>query len=121
MTDLPKEVAALRKAVNDLANRCGVEPAYRPADRIWRGGGQPEALAEWDVQYQEGGRGVRQLAVRAGWPDGIPGVFLVDYIGDMHALSVADTHRLIEALSAAVLHVNDEVTARRARKYSATP
>lgn len=111
MTNLPQEVAALRDAVDDLANRVALNPAYRAPDRTWIQPVDHEKFAEWDVQN-------RYLTVRAGHPDGVPGVFLVNHWGDMHALSLKETHHLIEALSAGVQHLTNDLTARRERRSS---
>lgn len=108
------EVARLRDAVDNLANRLGTTPAHVEPDRVWRGNGEKRLYAEWDVAFHPNIRGLRQLAVRAGWPDEIPGVFLVDETGDMFALGVRDAHRLIEALTAAVGHATDQLARQRA-------
>lgn len=110
----PAEVARLRDAVDNLAARVGASPAHVEPDRVWRGNCEPRLYAEWDVVFNPRIRGLRQLAVRAGWPDEVPGVFLVDEVGDMFALGVRDTHRLIEALTAAVAHVTDDLARQRA-------
>ena len=103
------EIAALRNAVEDLAHRVNAEPAYCAPDRLWTDSIGHEKFGEWDIQG-------RQLSVRAGKPDAIPGVFLVDRHGDMHALSIGDTYRLIEALSSAVGYVRDDLTERREKR-----
>ena len=105
------EIAGLRHAVEDLAHRVNTEPAYRAPDRLWVENISHEKFGEWDI------RG-RSLSVRAGKPDAIPSVFLVDQHGDMHALSIGDTYRLIEALSSAVGYVRDDLTERRAKRVT---
>lgn len=118
MTSLPQEVAALREAVNNLANRAELTPRYREPDAKWTDKPSQRQLPEWFVSrnLRDGSR--FEWRVRSGYDDGIAAVYLVDNYGDMHAMTVPEAHRLIEALSAAVLHVNDEVSARRARRSS---
>lgn len=110
MSELAQEIAALTEAVTALALKVRLEPGYCAADRLWKGSREEQPLAEWDVQKNK-------LRVRAGMPEGIPGVFLVNFMGDMHALSVADTQKLIEVLAAAVVHVtSDDVYMKRVHK-----
>lgn len=109
------EVARLRDAVDALVARVGAAPEHPMPDRVWRGHGETHLYSEWDVSYYEGGQwGRRQLAVRAGWPDGTPRVFLVDEVGDMYCLEIRDAHRLIAAVSAAITHALDDVARQRA-------
>lgn len=116
MTNLPDEVAALREAVDNLANRAALAPRYREPDAAWVDRPGNDRLAEWNVarSYHDDTR--FEWRVRAGHSEGLASVYLVDRYGDMHAMSVPDAYRLIEALNAAVLHLNDEVADRRARR-----
>lgn len=118
MTSLPKEVAALREAVDNLANRAELIPGYREPDAMWTDKPTTRQMPEWYVSrnLRDGSR--FEWRVRSGYDEGIASIYLVDNCGDMHAMTVPEAHRLIEALSAAVLHVNDEVSARRARRSS---
>lgn len=118
MTDLPAEVARLRDAVDDLANRAALTPAYREPDAKWTDKPSQRQMPEWFVSRNlcDGSR--FEWRVRSGYDEGIASVYLVDNYGDMHAMTVPEAHRLIEALSAAVLSVNDEVAVRRARRSS---
>jgi hypothetical protein len=118
VTELPQEIAALREAVDNLANRAALTPRYRDPDGSWVDRPSNDRLCEWNVAraYDDASR--FEWRVRSGYSDGLASVYLVDRYGDMHAMTVPDTHRLIEALTAAVLHVNDEVSARRARRSS---
>ena len=109
-----EEVARLREAVDTLAARVRANPAHLDHDRLWRGHGETHLYAEWDITHAPGVRGLRQLAVRAGWPDGTPRVFLVDEVGDMYCLNIGDAHRLIAALSAAVTYATDRLAKQRA-------
>lgn len=109
------EVARLRDAVDTLAARVGAAPAHVDPDRMWRGHGEPYLYAEWDIAFSPRARGLREMAVRAGWPGGgAPHVFLVDEVGDMYCLTIRDTHRLIEGLSAAVTFATDQLARQRA-------
>lgn len=119
MNDLPQELAALREAVDNLANRAALAPRYREPDGMWQDHGPgARRWPEWNVSraYDDASR--FEWRVRSGYSDDLASVFLVDRYGDMHAMSVPDAHRLIEALTAAVLTVNDEVAERRARRSS---
>jgi hypothetical protein len=109
------EIAALRHAVENLAHRVNAEPAYRAPDRRWLESISRDTYGEWDVQADRQGR---LLAVRAGHDDGIPGVFLVDRYGDMHALTVAHAYQLIEALSSAVAYVRDDLAGLREKRVT---
>jgi hypothetical protein len=113
------EIAALREAVDNLANRAALAPRYREPDGIWldRGPGA-RRWPEWNVARAHDDASRFEWRVRSGHDDGLTTVFLVDRYGDMHAMSIPDAHRLIEALTAAVLHANDELTARRARRQA---
>lgn len=108
------EVARLRDAVDNLAARVGAAPAHVEPSRAWHGNGETHLMAEWDVMFHPNTRGLRQLAVRAGWPGGIPAVLLVDEVGDMFHMGRADTQRLIEALTAAMAHTGDQLARQRA-------
>lgn len=109
------EVARLRESVDNLAARLGAAPGHLMPDRVWRGHGETHLYSEWDVAYYAADYwGRRQLAVRAGWPDGTPRVFLVDSVGDMFCLEIRDAHRLIAAVSAAITHATDDVARQRA-------
>lgn len=104
--DLRMEVRALRAAVVDLAHRVTVNPDPLPPETRWQEPLSTEVYAEWCIQP-------RYLSVRAGRPDGIPAVFLVDRYGDMLALSTQDTQRLVEALTSGLHYVRDDLTTRR--------
>jgi DNA-binding transcriptional regulator YhcF (GntR family) len=98
-----RELAALRHAMDRLTHKLGAAPAYRPPDRIWIEPVSNNRYGEWDVQsYQDD----RILAIRAGIDDGVPGVFLVDRRGDMHALEASHTHGLMEALASGLTYLD---------------
>lgn len=118
MTSLTQELAALREAVDRLANRAELTPRYREPDAMWTDHPTTRQLPQWHVARDLRDPSRHEWCVRSGFADGIASVYLVDRVGDMHALTVPDTHRLIEALSAAVSSVNDEVSARRERRSS---
>lgn len=110
----PAEVVRLREAVDNLAARVRANPAHVEPDRFWRCPGEDRLYAEWDITFNAHTRGLRELAVRGGWPDGTPRLFLVDQVGDMYCLRVPDAHRLIEALAAGLTHVTDDLAKQRA-------
>lgn len=110
----PAEIIALRKSVDNLAARVRLSPRHVEPDRVWRGHGERHYYAEWDVTMHPQHRGLRELAVRAGWPDGTPRVFLVDEQGDMYCLRVRDAHRLMDALAAGIAHATDDLAKQRA-------
>ena len=97
------ELAALRHAVERLAHKLGAAPAYRTPDRTWIEPISNNRYGEWDIQ---GHRDERILAIRAGTDEDVPGVFLVDRRGDMHALELPDTYRLIEALTSGLTYLD---------------
>jgi hypothetical protein len=103
------QVTALRHAVEQLAHNLGVAPGYCPPNREWLEQRSNLPYAEWDVQSHGD---ERLLAVRAAIDDGIPGVFLVDRRGDMHALEISHTHRLIEALAASLTYLTRQEQTR---------
>jgi len=108
------EIIRLRQAVDDLAARVRVSPRHVEPDRVWRGHGERYDYAEWDVTMHPHRRGLRELAVRAGWPDGTPRLFLVDEQGDMYCLRVRDAHRLVDSLVSGIAHVTDNLAKQRA-------
>lgn len=107
-------VTELGDAVDNLATRIGADPAHAQPSRAVHCNGETHLMAEWDVVFHPNIRGLRQLAVRAGWPDGMPAVLLVDEVGDMFYMGRSDAQRLIEALTAAVAHSGDQVARQRA-------
>lgn len=110
----PAEIIVLRQAVDNLAARVRLNPRHVDPDRVWHGHGEKHYYAEWDVTMHPHQRGLRELAVRAGWPDGTPRLFLVDEQGDMYCLRVRDAHRLLDALTAGIAHVTDDLAKQRA-------